>query len=62
MVLKIINLITFPFFTIYLIGDLTLPPSFSNLSNLAYLSLLRINFQGFKKNFIVNILIIFFCL
>jgi len=30
--------------------SIVLPPSFSNLSNLVYLSLTNFTFQGFKKN------------
>jgi len=43
----------FPFpiiYFIFLLGLIILPPSFSNLSNLACLCLTRITFQGFKKN------------
>ena len=46
---------------VFLVGLIILPPSFSNLSNLAYLRLTRATFQGFKKNslFIFSIILMF---
>jgi len=55
---------SFPSSTIYfvfLLGLIILPPSFSNLSNLVYLCLIDITFQGFKKNSLFIFSIIFIC-
>jgi len=44
---------------VFLLDLIILPPSFSNLSNLAFLRLIRITFQGFKKNSLFILVISF---